>query len=443
MNTNYSFREGKICPRCAKIHKTSVKETRVKSGAVRELPELIRKYGGARAFVVADVNTYAAGGERVVKILEAAGIPASEYVFADRKLEPDEKALGALLMHYDRSCDVIVAVGSGVINDLCKILADFTGNTYVVVATAASMDGYASANSSVIRAGLKVTLASKAPDVIVGDTDILNAAPPDMAKAGLGDMIAKYISICEWQLSNLINGEDYCEEVAAYTRSVREACIAAADGIAAGDADAIANVFCGLVAAGNSMAFVGGSRPCGGAEHYFSHLWDMRGLEFGTSTSSHGVQTAVGTVYCLKAFEALRRITPNRERALRYARDFDFGAWSEMLTKFLGKGADAMIALEAREGKYDLDKHRARLEIIIDKWDGIIKIIDEELPSSAEIERLLESIGAPRSIEDIGLEKSILPMTLMATKDIRDKYILSRLLWDLGILEEVAEEIAK
>lgn len=443
MNTDYSFREGEICPRCAKIHKTSVKETRIKSGAVNDLPELIKKYGGERAFVVADANTYAVGGEKVVDILEAAGIPTSEYVFPDRKLEPDEKALGALIMHYDPSCDVIVAVGSGVINDLCKILADFTGNTYVVVATAASMDGYASANSSVIRAGLKVTLASKAPDVIVGDTDILNAAPIDMAKAGLGDMIAKYISICEWRLSNLINGEDYCEEVAAYTRSVREACIAAADGIAARNADAVASVFKGLVAAGNSMVFVGGSRPCGGAEHYFSHLWDMRGLEFGTNVSSHGAQTAIGTVYCLKAFEALRRRIPDRERALRYARDFDFGVWSERLTEFLGKGAEAMIALESREGKYDLDKHRARLEVIIDKWDEIIKIIDEELPSSAEIERLLTSIGAPKSIEDIGMERSILPMMLMATKDIRDKYIISRLLWDLGMLEEVAEEIAK
>ena len=305
------------------------------------------------------------------------------------------------------------------------------------------MDGYASGNSSMVRAGVKATINSKSPDVIVGDTDVLNAAPIHMAKAGLGDMLAKYISICEWRLSNLINGEYYCEEVAAYTRKVREDCVAAADGIVARDADAVATVFKGLVEAGMAMDFAGCSRPGGGGEHYFSHLWDMRGLEFGTHVAPHGMQAAIGTLYSIKGFEALKKRVPNKEKALEYAKNFDFAAWSEKMTEFLGKGAEPMIALEAKERKYDLDKHRARLEVIIDKWDDIIRIIDEELPSSEDIEKLLASIDAPKSIEDIGMEKSILPMTLMATKDIRDKYILARLLWDLGILEEVAEEIAK
>ena len=443
MNTSYSFKPSEICSVCGKVHTAAVKETYIKSGAINDLPTLVKKYGGSRAFVIADVNTYPIGAEKIINLLEGAGIPTSKYVFPDHRLEPDEKALGSLFLHFDTRCDIIVAFGSGVINDLGKLLAHFTNNTYVIVASAASMDGYASGNSSMIRAGLKVTVNSKAPDVIVGDTDVLNAAPIDMVKSGLGDMLAKYISICEWRISALINGEDYCEDVAAYTRSVREICAKAADGIVSRDADAVANIFRGLVDAGNTMVFVGSSRPCSGTEHYFSHVWDMRGLEFGTSVASHGAQTAVGTVYCLRAYEALRKRVPHREKALEYAKNFDFEAWSIKLTEFLGKGAEAMIALEAKEKKYDLDKHRERLDVIIDKWDEIIKIIDEELPSSEEIERLLASIDAPKSVEDIGMDKSILPMTLMATKDIRDKYILSRLLWDLGILEEVAEEIAK
>ena len=256
-------------------------------------------------------------------------------------------------------------------------------------------------------------------------------------------MLAKYISVCEWRLSNLINGEYYCEEVAAYTRNVREACVAAAQGIATRDADSVATVFKGLVDAGMAMDYAGCSRPGGGGEHYFSHLWDMRGLEFGTHVAPHGMQAAIGTLYSIKGFEALKKTVPNKEKALAYAANFNFEDWSAKLREFLGQGAEPMIALESKERKYDLDKHRARLEVILDKWDDIVKIIDEELPSSEDIEKLLASIYAPKSIEDIGMEKSILPMTLMATKDIRDKYILARLLWDLGILDEVAEEIAK
>ncbi|MBE6555238.1 MAG: sn-glycerol-1-phosphate dehydrogenase [Ruminococcaceae bacterium] len=443
MNTKYTFKPDEICPVCGKTHSTAVKETYIKDGAINDLPLLVKKYNATRAFIIADVNTYPIGGERIVNVLEAAGIPTSRYVFPDKRLEPNEKAVGSLLMHYDHKCDIIIAFGSGVINDLGKYLSSLTDRTYIIVASAAYMDGYASGNSSVIRDGVKVTLNSKSPDVIMGDTDVLKSAPAHMAKAGLGDMLAKYISITEWRLANLINGEYFCEDVAAYTRSVREACVAAAPGIPARNGDAIATVFKGLVDAGMAMDFAGSSRPGGGGEHYFSHLFDMRGLEFGTPVAPHGMQAAIGTLYSIKAFEALKKVTPNREKALAYARSFDFEDWSNKLREFLGKGAEAMIALEAKERKYDLDKHRARLDVILEKWDDILAVIDEELPSSTEVEALLASIGAPKSIEDIGMDKSILPMTLMATKDIRDKYILSRLLFDLGVLDEVAAELGK
>ncbi len=443
MNTDYSFVPGEACPYCKKIHKTSVKEMQIKPDVIAELPNLVEKYNGTRAFVIADVNTYPAGGESIVKTLEGAGIPTSKQVFADRELEPDEKAVGSLFMHYDHKCDIIIAFGSGVINDLSKILANFTGKPYIIVASASSMDGYASGTSSVARDGLKVSLNSRCPDVILADPEILKDAPIHMIKSGFGDMIAKYVSICEWRISNLINGEEYCEEIAAYIRSSREACVRAASGILKGDADSAATIFKELVEAGKAMDYAGSSRPASGSEHYFSHLWDMRGLEFGTPTDTHGVQTAIGTIYALKCYEMLKNIVPNREKALKYAAEFDFADWSAKLTEFLGKSAEAMIALEAKERKYDLEKHRARLDIIIDKWDEIIKIIDEELPSSAEVENMLSSIEAPKSIEEIGMDKSILPMTLMATKDIRDKYILSRLLWDLGVLDEVAAELGK
>ena len=107
------------------------------------------------------------------------------------------------------------------------------------------------------------------------------------------------------------------------------------------------------------------------------------------------------------------------------------------MREFLGGGADTMIALEAKEGKYDREKHRARLEVILDNWDGILRIIDEELPSSEELTKLMELIELPMTSKELGIEEEILPMTFMTTKDIRDKYVLSRLGWDLGILEEL------
>ncbi len=44
-------------------------------------------------------------------------------------------------------------------------------------------------------------------------------------------------------------------------------------------------------------------------------------------------------------------------------------------------------------------------------------------------------IGLLKSPEDFGIKNELIPMTFKALKDIRDKYVLSRLLWDLGMIE--------
>ena len=99
-----------------------------------------------------------------------------------------------------------------------------------------------------------------------------------------------------------------------------------------------------------------------------------------------------------------------------------------------------MIALEAKERKYDVEKHKARLEVILARWDDIRKII-EELPTVEEFEAILDSMEAPKSLSELGMDESVLGMTLKCTKDIRDKYVLSKLLWDLGVLDEVCEKV--
>ena len=98
-------------------------------------------------------------------------------------------------MHFDPNCDLIIGVGSGVINDISKILSNISGRKYIIVATAPSMDGYASATSSMSLDGLKVSINSRCPDVIIGDVNVLKWAPEHMLKAGLGDMLAKYIRL--------------------------------------------------------------------------------------------------------------------------------------------------------------------------------------------------------------------------------------------------------
>ena len=437
---SFNFDPAKVCA-CGKIHTTAVEHVTIEEGAINAIPGYAKAYGAKKAFIIGDINTYPLAGDKITAMLEAEGICCTSYIFKERRLEPDEKAVGSLVLHYDAKSDIIISIGSGVINDISKILAYQTNTPYVIVASAAFMDGYAAGSSSMAIDGVKVTVPAKSPDVIIGDINILNGAPIHMAKAGLGDMLAKYVSICEWRLSNLINGEYYCEEVAEFTRQSLRACVNGAKGLLDRNPESMKMLFEGLINCGKAMDYAGCSRPGGGVEHYFSHIWDMRGLDFGTPTSSHGMQVALGTLNTIKCYQELKNITPNREKALAYAKNFDFADWSEQLRTFVGKGAEAMIALEAKEKKYDLDKHAARLEVILEKWDDILRIIDEELPSVEEFEAILDSIEAPKTLEAIGLDSSTLAMTCKSTKDIRDKYVLPRLLWDIGELDAVCEKV--
>lgn len=428
---------GAPCP-CGRPHRFDAKVL-IGKGVLEQIPEQIRCLGGKKAFVLADGNTYRAGGERVCEILARAEIPVSKYIFPQTALEPDEKAVGSAVMHFDTSCQVIVAVGSGVINDIGKILSNLTGKPYMIVATAPSMDGYASASSSMTRDGLKISLPSRSADVIVGDTDILCQAPVHMMKAGLGDMLAKYVSICEWRISHLVTGEYYCGQVAQLIRSALKRCTDNAEGLLCRDEEAVRAVFEGLVIGGVAMNYAGLSRPASGVEHYISHVLDMRAVEFGMPMDLHGIQCAIGTLIAAKCYEKLKTLTPDREKALAHATDFDYSAWQQTLRELLGKGAESMIALEAREGKYDTTAHAKRLEVILENWEQILKIIEEEIPSLQTLLALMDTIDAPKTLEEIGIDEALLPTIFRATKDIRDKYVLSRLAWDLGVEEALLD----
>ena len=424
---------------CGKIHTAAIENVVIGKGAIEHLAEFVNKLGGKKPFLLADCNTFAAAGERVCSALSGYGISYGKYIFPFGSLEPDEQSVGAAVMHFDATCDLIIGIGSGVVNDIGKILSNITGRKYIIVATAPSMDGYASASSSMSMDGLKVSLPSRCADVIIGDTDILKNAPAHMLKAGLGDMLAKYVSIAEWRIAQIITGEYYCERVAELIRGALKKCVDNAEGLLRRDEQAIEAVFEGLVIGGIAMAYAGISRPASGVEHYFSHVWDMRGLEFGTQVDLHGIQCAMGTLQAVKLYDKVKTLTPDEEKAKIYVEQFSFDAWKEELRAFLGNSAETMIAQELKEQKYDKSTHAARFAKISENWDSILQILHEELPGYQKLAEVLDTIGISKDLQSIGVDRVTARMTFKATKDIRDKYVLSRLAWDLGVLEELCE----
>lgn len=426
---------------CGRNHRTNLREVIIEAGAAAATAAMVRKYRGSHVFLIADHNTYAAAGRRAASLLEQAGIPHSVFIFPDEHVQATDRALNQALAAFGPKCDLVLGVGSGTINDISKLVAKEKGAKYIIIATAPSMDGFASDTSSMVMAGVKTSVPSTVPLAIIADLDILAAAPRQLLQAGFGDIMAKYISICEWRISHLITGEYYCEEIAAMMRLAVRNCVTHAEAMAKGDHNAVRLLMASLILSGVAMSFAQATRPASGVEHYFSHVWEMRHLEFDTPTGYHGIQTGIGTMLALDIYEKIKAIKPDRERALAHAQSFDLEAWYEEIRRYLGYSGERLVELDRKEQKYNLAAHARRLEAIVDNWDQILRIVAEELPSKEELSGPMAIVGCPLSPVEIGISYGEARRTLLFTKDIRFKYNAAMLLWDLGVLEEVAQSL--
>ena len=427
---------------CGRTHKVSMDYLRIGPGAVRYLPDALRAVGGTKPFVVCDVNTEAAAWDSVRAVLDGAGVPYTLYRFPMEHVEPDEYAVGSLTMAFDPSCDCVMGIGSGVINDCCKVLCHAVGKKQLIVGTAPSMDGYASNSSSMIRERIKVSLYNAAPAAILCDIDIIKNAPMRMLWAGFGDMLAKYVALCEWRISNLVTGEYYCENIAGLMRESLRKVVENAPGLKNRDEKAVQATVEGLVLSGIAMSYAGISRPASGLEHYFSHLWEMMCLDRGKPYELHGIQVGVGTLLTLRLYDKIRNMTPDRKTAEAFMAGFSNDEWEAMIRRVFGKAAEAVIRQEHETfHKNDPARHARRLDNIIDGWSEIQRFIAEELPETETIAGLMRDLGMPMEPADIGISRQDTEDAFIASRDIRDKYLTSSMLWDMGLLYRMKADI--
>ena len=436
--------EGYECE-CGKCHKCRLKRVIIGQGALYQTVSVLKELDIHKPMLVADENTWRVAGKSVYDILTRAGFDCGLYIFphptSTDHIEPDEFAVGQVIMNFIPGTDCMLPVGSGVINDICKIVSKAAGTKQVTVGTAPSMDGYASNSSSMIKDGVKVTIYSVCPDAIIADVDVMRNAPLKMLQSGLGDMLAKYISVCEWRISNVINGEYYCEEIAQLMRRCVKRIVEAAPQLTQRSPQAVMQVTEGLILSGVAMSYAEVSRPASGLEHYFSHIWDMHSLMGRCPADTHGIQCGVGTVLTLRLYKWLRTMKPDREKALQNAARFNMAEWEKEMRDVFGPSAETVIEIERKAGKHDPKKHAERLERIIANWDKITAIMDEELPDYDKIVNLMKTLQEPTSPRQLGLNDNEVITALKASQEIRDKYILSRLLWDLGLLDEFADKL--
>ena len=254
---------------CGRPHTTTIEDVRIASGLVHKTGEILKENGFSKnLLLVADQNTRQAA-DGILGSLQDFSVSCKIYdnlrvADMEHVVEIEEMSAGKDIS--------ILSVGTGSLNDPCRLAAARQQKKFCIFATAPSMDGFASYSSPIVCNGFKSSYPAKSPEVIIGDTRILAAAPSGLKSAGFGDMIAKYISLVDWQISALLTGDYYCEKIAALARGAVDELMELADKVTQEDEYTAGKIFEALLKTGIGMSFSRNSRPASGSEHMIAHL---------------------------------------------------------------------------------------------------------------------------------------------------------------------------
>ena len=327
-------------------------------------------------------------------------------------LIPNEASIDQITQSVTEKTDLIIGIGSGVVNDLCKFVSFQKKLPFFIVATAPSMDGYASVGAAMITGNMKTTFDTHVAAAIIGDVDILKNAPMRMIQSGFGDIIGKYSALNDWKLAALVNGEYFCQYVYDLVLDTLKRTEALAAGIQTRDPEAIQTLMEALVITGVAISYVGNSRPASGSEHHLSHYFEIVGILNKEDYFLHGLDVAYSTIVTQQMREQLLTLD---EPVTYYAHDLDI--WEKNIRSRYSIASQGVLNLQNKCGFYQKDF----LKIYRDKWPEIKKLL-AEVPSSQAILHTLKVAGMDFSEFEALYGKQKIDDAIWFAKDLKDRY---------------------
>ncbi|MDR0287653.1 MAG: sn-glycerol-1-phosphate dehydrogenase [Clostridiales bacterium] len=366
------------CP-CGRRHSVDIENISVGEDILVDLPKILGSFKGKKILLVWDDNTKRVAPS-VPDILTGAGFDIEIFTLEKQNnpiIVPDEYTVGSILIATGDDIGLLLGVGSGTVNDLCKIVSYKMKLPSVTVATAPSMDGYASTLSPLIVKNSKVTYPSHYPYAIVADVSILKNAPKEMLLAGFGDIVGKYTALADWQLTVKINSEYYCETTVQLVKNAVNKCVSVSEQYIKRDPEAVKSMMEALILSGIAMGLVGISRPASGSEHHLAHFWELDALAKNKEHPLHGNSVGAGCVVVATAYKLLK-----------------------------------------------------------DKYE---ELADIEVPDPEYLKSIYSKIGAAASPKDLGIEKEVFRDSVRNAYRIRPRYTIFNFTKNHGYLDMLAD----
>jgi len=399
--------------------------------------------GRAKAIVISDRRIDQIAGREVQSHLESVGLAAGKPILLPEAVPAEMSFVDRLVAQLQTNDAIPVAVGSGTINDLTKLAASRVGRDYLVVATAASMDGYTAFGASITEQGSKQTFACPAPRAVLADLEIICRAPVDMNAAGYADLLAKGVAGADWILANAA-GIELIDPVAwPMVQDQLPAWVSAPEQIAAGHPQSIFRLTWGLMMTGLAMQATRSSRPASGAEHQFSHLWDMQHHTYLGLAPSHGFKVGIGSLASLRLYQFLLKQDWRNWNLPAVASAWP--SWDQTaarVVQIMGAGELGEKALEETNAKYpDQQALLRQLRQLQDQWPDLRQRLERHLQPFLRTAELLQAAGAPSTPEQIGISQERLRASYEQAAYLRRRFTILDLIMRLGLFEKALDAL--
>jgi len=405
------------------------------------------QFPGSDILVVADENTYRAAGDDAVASLRAAGVRFARppHVFPGtptlQTSYENVVVVRELLAQYPDA--VCCTVASGTLNDVVKLASGELGRPYLVVCTAASVDGYTAFGASIAKEGFKITRPCPAPAALIADTVVMASAPQRLTATGYGDLIEKLPAGADWILADELGVEPITPEIWDLVQPRAREALAAPDLVAAGELEAVASLAEANLLSGLGMQAMRSSRPASGAGHLFSHVWEMEGHGIDWEPPlSHGFKVGIGTIASCALWSEALQLDPAGIDVDRLVADAPGPAEIEARCRSLLIPRVVDAAVEQSLAKLATgDALRDRLRTIQLRWPQIRRRAAEQLVTPQEVVDRLRSAGAPHHPGQIGIDLARLRRTHFQAQLIRSRYTVLDLLAELGVFEQAVDRL--
>lgn len=418
---------------------------KIGSGILSNVGQLFNEqFPGKTAVIIADTITFKVAGQSVYNIFKNSGIEQIEpFIYTDAHIYAEYSYVDQLIDFLKTHEAIPVAVGSGTINDLTKLASHLTNRQYMCVATAASMDGYTAFGASITANGAKQTFNCPAPQACLADIDIISKAPPEMTASGYADLFAKITAGADWILADSLNVEPIDPKAWSIVQGGLHDALSDPEGTKAGDPKAISQLVEGLMLGGFAMQWAKSSRPASGAEHQFSHLWNMENHLNNGEHVSHGFQVSIGTLAVTALYGRILNTPLDQLNINESCSQWPLPEDSDAEALRIFEGTDfPEIGLQETRAKYiSREKLAEELSSLKFNWKEIREKLANQLVPYEEAKRRLQLVGAPTEPEQIGISRKRLRETFIRAQFIRRRFTVLDVAIRSGYLNQWLDEL--